>query len=56
MTKFVWTLSVMDQDSAEPVAVLDRPFTRFERSRMEAAVRALEAWGTHARFDQRRIK
>ena len=56
MSKHVWSLYVMDPNTAEPVHVLDRPFTRFERWRMHLAVRALEARGTHARFDQRRIK
>lgn len=56
MSESVWTLSVMDEQTAEPIAVLDRPFTRFERNRMDSAVRALEHWGTPARFDQRGVK
>lgn len=56
MSKYVWSLYVMDPETAEPVHMFDRPFTRFERGYMESGVRALEAWGTAARFDKRRIK
>lgn len=54
MTGYVWVLSVMDEVTAEPVVVLERPFTRFEGGRMKAAVRALEHHGTSARYDRRR--
>ena len=54
MTGYVWALSVMDEVTAEPVVVLERPFTRFERGRMESAVRALEHYGTSARYDKKR--
>ena len=54
MTGYVWVLSVMDEVTAEPVVVLERPFTRFEESRLKAAVRALEHYGTSARYDRRR--
>lgn len=52
MSEFVWVLYVMDAATAEPMPVLTRPFTRFEMRRMDSAVRALEAWGTPARFDK----
>lgn len=54
MTGYVWVLSVMDEVTAEPVVVLERPFTRFEEGRLKAAVRALEHYGTSARYDRRK--
>lgn len=56
MSEYVWALYVMDSETAEPVLVLDRPFTRFEAFRMRSAVRALEHYGTTAKFEKRRIK
>ncbi|AHL18566.1 hypothetical protein ISF9_096 [Microbacterium phage vB_MoxS-ISF9] len=54
VTGQVWVLSVMDEATAEPVVVLERPFTRFEEGHMKAAVKALEHHGTSARYDRRK--
>ncbi|AXC37944.1 hypothetical protein SEA_JACKO_86 [Microbacterium phage Jacko] len=51
MSRKAWVLFVMDPVTAEPVPVKVAPFTRLDRSAVEAAARHLDQFGVPWRID-----